>query len=96
MAWDPCVSCGREFHGHTQFNYVTWWIGQEKFAFRLRQCEECSAALRTDVRANGDQRNADGNWGTSPLQPDRRPEPSDQQMRHIAARAIRKQNGHVA
>ena len=67
MAWDPCVSCGREFHGNTQFNYVTWYIGDERFAYRLRHCEDCSANLRTEARGQGDKRDAQGVWQPSPL-----------------------------
>jgi hypothetical protein len=106
MAWDPCVSCGREFHGSTQYNYVTWYIGQERFSYRLRHCEECSAALRVDARGNGDHRDEKGDWQLSPIQAQRKlpPEPpqlpkrspSDQELHHRATKQLRGQNGHVA
>lgn len=62
MAWDPCVSCGREFHGGTTFSYVTWHVGEDRFAFRLRQCSSCAADLRTSVSGTGDKRDEDGIW----------------------------------
>jgi len=106
MAWDPCVSCGREFHGPTHHTYITWWIGEEKFAYRLRQCDECMANLRTDARGNGDFRNDRGDWQESPLQAKRKAPPdkpqqlpraaSDRRLRKMATRAVREQNGHTA
>lgn len=99
MAWDPCVSCGREFHGGTQFNYVTWFVGEEKFAFRLRHCEECSAQLRTDAMGNGDRRNPKGQWDTSPAQPERK---GDRELQvvpnssHLASRRRKASNGASA
>jgi hypothetical protein len=62
MAWDPCVSCGKPFHGSTSFTYVTWHQGETRLAFRLRQCLECAAELRNSTSAAGDKRNAEGGW----------------------------------
>lgn len=67
MAWDPCVTCGRSFHGPTEFSYVTWHKGEERFAFRLRQCADCSAGLRNQVLEQGDRRGDDGQWQRSEL-----------------------------
>jgi len=62
MAWDPCVSCGKPFHGSTSFTYVTWHVGELRHAFRLRQCLECAAELRNSASAAGDRRNDAGGW----------------------------------
>lgn len=70
MAWDPCVSCGRDFHGPTEFSYFTWHRGETRYAYRLRQCTECSSSLRNGVVLVADVRNEDGGW--DPLQ-ERRP-----------------------
>lgn len=99
MAWDPCVSCGREYHGSTQFTYVTWYVGQERFAYRMRQCDECAAQLRTDARGNGDAREANGQWSVSPVQPDRRSPtapPEHGGVHHLASRRKRSANGASA
>jgi hypothetical protein len=106
MAWDPCVSCGREFHGSSTFTYVTWWVANVKAAYRLRQCEACAADLRTAVMGNGDSRNDRGDWEQSPLQPERKAPPdeprrlppaaSDKRLRKMATRAVREQNGHAS
>lgn len=62
MAWDPCASCGKPFHGSTQFTYVTWHQGETRFAYRLRQCLECCADLRNHVMATADVRDDENNW----------------------------------
>jgi len=67
MAWDPCVSCGREFHGSTVYTYASWFVGEQRFSYRFRQCEDCAADLRTQVQAQGDIRNDQGTWTPSPL-----------------------------
>lgn len=89
MAWDPCVTCGREFHGSTAFTYVTWHTGEQKHAFRLRQCTECAADLRTGVSGTADARDENGNWNA--LQERRDPPPEKDRRRsggeHQVARA---------
>lgn len=62
MAWDPCVSCGKPFHGPALFNYVTWYDGEERKSFRYRQCGSCSAELRNDASGRADRRGDDGKW----------------------------------
>jgi hypothetical protein len=62
MAWDPCVTCGKEFHGSTAYTYVTWHFGEERLAWRLRQCVECALNLRNGVSGTADRKNADGEW----------------------------------
>jgi len=62
MAWDPCVSCGREFNGATSHTYVTWHIGDGRYAFRLRQCASCAAEIRNSVAEVGDKREENGDW----------------------------------
>ena len=69
MAWDPCVSCGRSFHGPTEFTYVTWHRGEDRFAFRMRHCPECATQLRNGVLEGGDRRGEDGQWQRSDLVP---------------------------
>lgn len=75
MAWDPCVSCDREFYGAAVYTYATWYVGETKFAYRLRHCTTCAANLRTEVEAKGDQRDSEGAWAPSPLLGPRRPMP---------------------
>jgi len=67
MAWDPCVSCGKPFHGPTVFTYVTWHLGEERSTYRMRQCTSCSADLRNAALERGDRRGEDGNWVRSEL-----------------------------
>jgi hypothetical protein len=67
MAWDPCVSCGKSFHGPTTFTYVTWHLGEARLTYRLRQCTSCSADLRNNTSERGDRRGDDGNWVRSDL-----------------------------
>lgn len=103
MAWDPCVSCGRAYQGGTNFTYITWWIGTEKFAYRLRQCEECSANLRTEARGHGDSRTGESTWEASPLSPVRATPPpaserlpgdvTDASRRRAAVRSLRDHKG---
>jgi hypothetical protein len=66
MAWDPCVSCGKSFHGSTQFTYVTWHQGETRFAYRLRECVECATERHSHCQQVGDQRDAENNWQRSP------------------------------
>lgn len=67
MAWDPCVSCGAQFHGATAFTYVTWHVGEQRLAYRLRQCAACAAELRNLVAERGDSRGETGDWAKSPM-----------------------------
>ena len=62
MAWDPCVSCGKEFRGPTVFTYATWYFGEERFAYRLRECMDCAAAARNAIIAKADYRDGEGGW----------------------------------
>ena len=62
MAWDPCVTCGREFHGSTSFTYVSWHQGETRFAFRLRQCDQCAMDLRNGVMGTADKRDEHDKW----------------------------------
>ena len=62
MAWDPCVSCGKSFHGATNFTYLTWHAGETRHSYRLRECLDCATERRNDFVQVGDARNAEGNW----------------------------------
>lgn len=64
MAHQPCISCGRPFFGGTSFTYVTWYLGEEQFSFRLRQCPTCASDIRNGVSETGDRRIETG-WAMS-------------------------------
>jgi hypothetical protein len=59
MGFRPCVSCGRKFFGQSDYTYVTWWAGEEKFNFRLVQCGGCASELRNSASSSGDARRGD-------------------------------------
>lgn len=61
MAFRPCSSCGQHFHGATEYTYVTWFRGEEKFAFRLAECSACVQDLRNRV-AETAARKSDTGW----------------------------------
>lgn len=69
MAWDPCASCGKNFHGSTSFTYVSWHQGETRYSYRLRQCLECCSELRNSVLAAADYRDASDNWLRADGQP---------------------------
>jgi hypothetical protein len=69
MAFRPCVSCGKKFFGGSDYTYVTWWAGEEKFNFRLVQCSSCSSELRNSAAESGDSRRGD-DWVLSEQQLD--------------------------
>jgi hypothetical protein len=62
MAWDPCVSCGKGFHGSTSFTYVSWHTGETRHSYRLRQCLECAMKMRNGVLETADYRDAENTW----------------------------------
>lgn len=67
MAWDPCVSCNSSFRGKASVSYVTWFDGESKFNYRLRQCPRCSADFRNPVVEAADFRTGDADWERSDL-----------------------------
>lgn len=83
MAWDPCVSCGRDFHGATSFTYVTWHVGEQRFAFRLRECLACATDRRNGVMGVADVRREDETW--APVQ-ERREQPESSPKRNGSRR----------
>jgi hypothetical protein len=62
MAFEPCVSCHRKFVGPTVFTYVTWWVGEDRHSFRLRQCDACASEIRNSTLEAADARDQDGDW----------------------------------
>lgn len=68
MAYRPCVSCGRPFYGASEFTYVTWFSGEDRYSFRMLQCHGCASDLRNDISSVGDVRR-DGVWELSPEAP---------------------------
>jgi len=62
MAYEPCVSCHRKFIGATIFTYVTWWNGNDRHSYRLRQCDACASEIRNTTLESGDARDDQGDW----------------------------------
>jgi hypothetical protein len=48
-------------------SYVTWFDGESKFNYRLRQCASCSSEFRNGVMEPADWKNGDGDWERSDL-----------------------------
>ena len=61
MAFRPCLTCGRNFMGSTQFTFVTYWVGEAKYRYRMCQCFACAAELRNTCATDG-QVEREGVW----------------------------------
>jgi hypothetical protein len=62
MAYVPCCTCSSRFVGSTTYTYVTWWNGEEKFNYRLRQCASCASSVRNEAASTADVRDQNGDW----------------------------------
>lgn len=66
MAYQPCVSCSRNFYGGASFSYITWFEGEDRYSYRMRQCGACAAELRNGILDVADRRSgADWVFATS-------------------------------
>jgi len=64
VAYRPCLTCGQRFYGASEFTYVTWYVGEDKFSFRLTECRVCASDRRNAVSAVADVRSEQG-WEMS-------------------------------
>lgn len=66
MAYDPCGNCEERYEGPSRLTYVTWYVEDDKHAYRWALCPKCGDELRTRVGLTGMLRGQDGRWAYKP------------------------------
>lgn len=58
----PCMRCKQRFTGEAQNVYATWFLGDEREAYRYVVCQICVDALLEEWRDGALQRSTEGDW----------------------------------